>query len=103
MNIVKIIKQVPEMEAQFAERHVNKARCVRIGHSPDHQVADKRHEDHCGDEMPQDKIPSTSRSDASSNPEAGQNPSESTKGKVPELRGAEDLTMGLTKETVSGP
>ena len=38
---------------------------MRIGHSPDHQVADERHEGHCDDEDASRQ--STSCSDASSN------------------------------------
>ena len=70
------------------------------GHCPDQQVADERHEAHCDDEMP--KVPAdclmtgssnepASRPDASRNcadhPEAGSDPSESTRKKVQRLCG----------------
>ena len=63
MNIVKIIRQGPEMEAQFAELCRESNRSSR----------------------------SSSRS------------LRLNQRKVPRLRGAEDLTMGLTTATVSGP
>ena len=107
-----VIKQIPEVEAQFVEKQVNTQRRrskwrqrqgrwkgVRFGHSPDQQVADERHEAQC-------EPPVTMRCFSRQDPvnELFRCAVKQTQSKASaRLRGAKDLMMVLTKETVSGP